>query len=125
MDFWHHNKSLKSQLRTFVGNQTTNVPFWPVKGGGSPKGDNVLFFYRFFLKESFPREGCKKIHMKSLVLCQTGGEGGDDHEPFFFKCNELVRVHRWYQILAYFGQMLTDKTEARVANIKIFRWDQV
>ena len=74
----------------------------------------------------FLREGCKKIHMKSLVLCQTGGEGGGmTTNHFFFKCNELVRVHRWYQILAYFGQMLTDKTEARVANKKIFRWDQV
>ena len=30
MDFWHHNMSRESHLRTFVGNQTTNVPFWPV-----------------------------------------------------------------------------------------------
>ena len=25
-----HNMSRESHLRTFVGNQTTNVPFWPV-----------------------------------------------------------------------------------------------
>ena len=30
MDFRHHNMSRESHLRTFVGNQTTNVPFWPV-----------------------------------------------------------------------------------------------
>ena len=24
-------------------------PFYPFRGGGSPKGDNVTFFYRFFI----------------------------------------------------------------------------
>ena len=35
--------------------QTTNVPFLPVYGGGLPKGDNVTFFYRFFLYRGFPQ----------------------------------------------------------------------
>ena len=78
---------------------------------------SLLFFYG---------KVAKKFTWKVWSYAKPGGEGGGmTTNHFFFKCNELVRVHRWYQILAYFGQMLTDKTEARVANKKIFRWDQV
>ena len=34
----------------------------------------------------------KKNHMKSLVLCQTGGGMTTNH--FFLNCNVLVLVHR-------------------------------
>ena len=45
-------KCRESHLHTFFGNQTTNVRFLPVKGGGgAPKADNVCFFNRFFIGE--------------------------------------------------------------------------
>ena len=43
--------------------QTTNVPFLPVYGGGSPKGDNVTFFTVFLYQGSPKCELLEKIRM--------------------------------------------------------------
>ena len=36
-------------------------PFHPFRGGGSPKGDNVTFFYRFFFISGLPSGGGKNL----------------------------------------------------------------
>ena len=47
----YETMSRESHLRTFVIRQQMS-PFYPFRGGGSPKGDNVPFFTVFFYRRA-------------------------------------------------------------------------
>ena len=50
--FCHQNVASRNYALLSVIRQQMS-PFDPFRGGGSPKGDNVPFFYRFFMRVCF------------------------------------------------------------------------
>ena len=79
-------KYRESHLHTFVGNQTTNICFWPILGGGRPKR-TMSAFLPFFLFNGFP-----KRHRP--LFDNISYEGSDTNRSWF------LRRYRWFRFFA-------------------------